>query len=227
MSPIRLVPQRALPVLIGLLAVFTGPLPTTAQTRPDTLHTDTTNLGPRLEPILDALSTTDRTATLAAEQLANLKAQPLALNRASVADLSMLPRLTSRDAHRIVQYRTDNGPFTAVEDLRAVDGIGPAAVQSVRPFLQLEETASRSIFPPIRTITSNLRVRLTQRYTRRLDLGRGFREDRFLGPPGRLTTRLQLAHERRLQLALTLDKDPGEPLRWSPQTQTYGFDHIT
>ncbi|MCS3626527.1 DNA uptake protein ComE-like DNA-binding protein [Salinibacter ruber] len=227
MSPIRLVPQRALPVLIGLLAVFTGPLPTAAQTRPDTLHTDTTNLGPRLEPILDALSTTDRTATLAAEQLANLKAQPLALNRASVADLSMLPRLTSRDAHRIVQYRTDNGPFTAVEDLRAVDGIGPAAVQSVRPFLQLEETASRSIFPPIRTITSNLRVRLTQRYTRRLDLGRGFREDRFLGPPGRLTTRLQLAYERRLQLALTLDKDPGEPLRWSPQTQTYGFDHIT
>lgn len=50
MSPIRLVPQRALPVLIGLLAVFTGPLPTTAQTHPDTLHTDTTNLGPRLEP---------------------------------------------------------------------------------------------------------------------------------------------------------------------------------
>jgi hypothetical protein len=28
-------------------------------------------------------------------------------------------------------------------------------------------------------------------------------------------------------VALTLDKDPGEPLRWAPDTHTYGFDHVT
>ena len=227
MSSIGPISRLVLPAQIGLLVLFAGPICTTAQPHTDTLKADTMDLGPRLEPILDALGTTDRTATLAAEHLADLKTRPLALNQASAADLSMLPNLTSRDAHRIVQHRTDNGLFDEVGDLRAVDGIGPATVQSVRPFVRLEEATSQSIFPTFNTITSNLSFHLTQRFTRRLDLGRGFHEDRFLGPPGRLTTRLQLAHERRLQLALTLDKDPGEPVRWAPQAQTYGFDHIT
>lgn len=29
-----------------------------------------------------------------------------------------------------------------------------------------------------------------------------------------------------MQLAFTLDKDPGEAFRWAPATDTYGFDHI-
>jgi DNA uptake protein ComE-like DNA-binding protein len=227
MSPAHSALQRTLTALIGLLALTAGPICAAAQPRTDTLSADTTNLAPRLEPILDALNTPERTATLAAEHLADLEARPLALNQASATDLSTLPPLSLRDAHRIVQHRTENGPFDAVEDLRSIEGIGPTTVHAVRPFLRLGETASPSVFPGFDTITSNLSFRLTQRFTRRLDLGRGFREDRFLGPPGRLTTRLQLAHERRLQLALTLDKDPGEPIRWSPETQTYGFDHVT
>jgi hypothetical protein len=73
---------------------------------------------------------------------------------------------------------------------------------------------------------SNLDFSWIQRYTRDLDLSRGHRENRFVGPPGRLTSRLRLDHERRVQLAITLDKDPGEPLRWAPDTNTYGFDHV-
>jgi hypothetical protein len=63
-----------------------------------------------------------------------------------------------------------------------------------------------------------------------LDPGRAFRPDStgsgFPGSPARLTTRIGLSYGRRLEAALTLDKDPGEALRWDPASQTYGFDHL-
>ncbi len=227
MPPVRPTFQPTLPALLGLLLLIAAPPGTAAQPYTDTLSVDTTDLGPRLERVLDALSTTDRTGTLAAEHLADLEARPLALNQASAADLSMIPGLSLRNAHRIVRHRAENGPFGALGALQTVEGIGPTTVHAVRPFLRLEAPTAPSVFPTFAAITSNLSVQLTQRVTRRLDLGRGFHGNQFLGPPGRLTTRLQLAHERRLQLALTLDKDPGEPIRWNPETQTYGFDHVT
>lgn len=226
MSPLRTSLRLVLPLLLGLCILVAGPVRSAAQSRADTLRPDTTDVGPHLEPILDALSTTDRTATLAAEQLANLEAHPVALNQASAADLSLLPHLSRADAHRIRQYRTRHGPFESLDGLENVAGIDAETLRAVRPFLNLGTTSSAPIFPDFNTIVSDLNFSLTQRFSRRLDLGRGFHENRFLGPPGRHTTRLQVSHERRLQFAITVDKDPGEPIRWSPSTHTYGFDHV-
>ena len=192
----------------------------------DSLATDTTDVIRQLEPLLDNLGTTTRTSTQAAEQFADLRAHPLDLNQASAADLSGLPGVSLGDAHRIVEQREADGPYESVQALSTVEGIGAATVRAVAPFLKVRPDASADVFPSVETILSTLTVSLTQRFGRQLDLGRGFREDEFLGRPGRLTTRLRVDHERRLQLALTLDKDPGEPVRWSPTTDTYGFDHV-
>jgi competence protein ComEA len=50
----------------------------------------------------------------------------LDINTASAADLDGLPGIGQSIAQRIVEYRTTNGPFQAVEDLQKVKGIGPA-----------------------------------------------------------------------------------------------------
>lgn len=184
------------------------------------------NLHRRLEPVLDAFGDTEQASALAAEEFANLSDNPLNLNRVSASDLSVLPGLSTSEAHRLVQYRQEQGPYETWADVQAVEDIAAATIQAVRPFLFLGPTSDASFFPTFSTIASNLDFSFIQRYTRDLDLGRGYREDRFLGPPGRLTTRLRLNHERRVQLALTLDKDPGEPLRWAPAADTYGFDHV-
>jgi hypothetical protein len=196
------------------------------QPRADSVGIDTTDVTRQLEPLLDARGTTNQTSTQAAEQLADLRAHPLNLNQASAADLSALPGLSLGDAHRIVGRREAEGPYQSVQSLRTVEGMDAGTVRTVAPFLDVDPDASSEGFPSVETILSTLTFRLTQRVGRQLDLGRGYRKDRFLGPPGRLTTRLRLDHERRLQLALTLDKDPGEPVRWSPRTDTYGFDHV-
>lgn len=49
---------------------------------------------------------------------------PININRATAAQFESLPGIGPVLAHRIVAYRKVNGPFTAIEDLQKVSGIG-------------------------------------------------------------------------------------------------------
>lgn len=207
--------------------ILVAPLrPAHAQEQRPPASADTTDLTPRLEPILDSFSSTEGRAERIAERFAQLKNNPLDLNQASSADLALLPGLSSQTAQRIVHHRSEQGPFQSVRSLRDVDGVTEETVRAVRAFVTVDTAPESAVFPSVNTILSDLDIRWIQSYTRRLELGRGYQNGQFLGPPGRLTSRFRVEHKRRLQVALTLDKDPGEPLRWSPTTNTYGFDHV-
>jgi competence protein ComEA len=58
------------------------------------------------------------------------------LNRAGVDELEGLPGVGPVLAERIVAYRTDHGPFQAIEDLLSVSGIGERKLESLRPHLR-------------------------------------------------------------------------------------------
>jgi competence protein ComEA len=60
---------------------------------------------------------------------------PLNLNTASAADLDDLPGIGQSIAERIIEYRTTNGPFQAIEDLQNVKGIGPALFAKLAPLV--------------------------------------------------------------------------------------------
>lgn len=59
----------------------------------------------------------------------------LDLNQAGVVDLVELPGIGQTIAERIVEYRTSNGPFATVEDLRNVKGVGPALFEKIREYV--------------------------------------------------------------------------------------------
>jgi competence protein ComEA len=59
----------------------------------------------------------------------------LNLNTASAADLESLPGVGATLAERIIEYRAANGPFTSIEDLRNVKGIGPALFAQIAPLV--------------------------------------------------------------------------------------------
>ncbi|MEC5149977.1 helix-hairpin-helix domain-containing protein [Cryobacterium sp. GrIS_2_6] len=63
---------------------------------------------------------------------AGLPAVKVNLNRATVSELDALPRIGPAMAQRIVDYRSANGPFAAIEDLRNVTGIGEKTFETLK-----------------------------------------------------------------------------------------------
>ena len=59
------------------------------------------------------------------------------LNTADAAALDALPGIGPVLAERIVAWREENGPFTAVEELGEVSGIGPAVLADVRDLVRV------------------------------------------------------------------------------------------
>ena len=57
------------------------------------------------------------------------------LNTATVAELGELPRVGPVLAQRIVDWRTQQGPFKSPEELDAVDGVGPKMLETLLPLV--------------------------------------------------------------------------------------------
>ena len=58
---------------------------------------------------------------------------PLNVNTADAAALEELPGIGPALAAAIVEHRRQSGPFTAVDELVEVSGIGPAKLEQIRP----------------------------------------------------------------------------------------------
>src|SRR5512145_2625480 len=59
------------------------------------------------------------------------------INSATQVQLEELPWVGPVTAQAILQWRTDNGPFTAVDELLEVSGIGDATLAEIAPFVTL------------------------------------------------------------------------------------------
>lgn len=59
------------------------------------------------------------------------------LNQASAEDLQALPGVGPALSERIVAYRTENGPFSSVDQLSEVKGIGEAKLAKFRDHLKV------------------------------------------------------------------------------------------
>jgi competence protein ComEA len=59
------------------------------------------------------------------------------INTASATELEALPGIGEVLAQRIVDYRTQNGPFTSVDQLLDVSGIGDAILAEIRDLVSL------------------------------------------------------------------------------------------
>ena len=57
------------------------------------------------------------------------------INTATLAELDTLPRIGPAIAQRIIDYRTTNGPFTSIEQIMNVSGIGPATFAQIKDLI--------------------------------------------------------------------------------------------
>ena len=59
------------------------------------------------------------------------------VNTATEPELETLPGVGPVLAQRIIDYRTQHGPFTTVDDLDNVSGIGPATLGDLRDLVSV------------------------------------------------------------------------------------------
>jgi len=72
------------------------------------------------------------------------------INSASVEQLTLLPRVGSVVAQRIVDFRDKNGRFKSLEDLMLVQGVGEKTFELIRPHITItgETTLTEKVTPP-------------------------------------------------------------------------------
>jgi competence protein ComEA len=59
------------------------------------------------------------------------------LNTAGVEELDTLPKVGPVLAQRIVDWRKEHGPFKAVEELDAIDGVGAKMLEALLPLVTI------------------------------------------------------------------------------------------
>ena len=65
--------------------------------------------------------------------------QKIDINRAEPWLLEALPGIGQVLAQRIVDYRSENGPFKRIEDLLKVSGIGPATFDKIKDYITVSD----------------------------------------------------------------------------------------
>lgn len=63
------------------------------------------------------------------------------INTATAEELQALPGIGKAKAEAIVAYRTENGPFKTVEDIKKVKGIGDKVFEKMKPELTIAGNA--------------------------------------------------------------------------------------
>ena len=70
------------------------------------------------------------------------------INTATEAQIALLPGLGPKLATEVVNYRTNNGGFKTIEDIKKVSGVGDKKFEKIKDYVVLEgETTIKSTKP--------------------------------------------------------------------------------
>jgi len=74
----------------------------------------------------------------ASVQNSSTAASVININTATEKELAELPHIGETIAHRIVEFRNQNGPFHRREDLLLVEGMSEKKFREIRPLIRTE-----------------------------------------------------------------------------------------
>lgn len=179
---------------------------------------DTTETATVIETTLDVLEDGLENSASLQEAIEYAAHRKIRLETASAEALRSIPGMSEMNVQRIIAWRSSGRSIEEPESLLRA-GLDEHAVNMLLPFVTFDRAAPRT--------RPRIRTDLLQRWSRRLDLGKGYRKDEpsgYLGSPDALQWRIGVRIGEHIVTGITLDKDPGEPIRWQPGGGRFGAD---
>jgi competence protein ComEA len=87
---------------------------------------------PTEDPSALLLPGSSTSSTESVDPFASANTELININTASLEELDSLPGIGPTTAQRIIDYRTTNGPFTTIDQIMEVSGIGPATYDEIK-----------------------------------------------------------------------------------------------
>ncbi|MFB5944380.1 ComEA family DNA-binding protein [Albibacterium profundi] len=159
------------------------------------------------------------------EQLTYYLSNPINLNAATHEDLAALLFLSDLQIQDIINHREESGAYISVYELQSIASLDELSLRRLLPFVRItSETSNKT------SKFKKVKHDLILRYGRILESQAGYLIDdeersRYLGTPDHLLIRYRLRLENKFQLAINMEKDPGEEFFGGNQRQ--GFDYYS
>lgn len=206
-------------------------LPILGWTQVDTTNTDEDELIPTIEDLISNTETDDQVDfTYLTDYLADLRLRPLNLNRASPDQLEALPGMDDLKVAALLRHIEQFGDLASIYELQAVPGFTLDVFDQIKPYISISSGREDRRGPPPSVLIDGMKGDFTQRVAFLTEPQKGYSpkvdstDTRYAGPAYQTYTRIRMNYYPNFSFALTAEKDRGEPWRWDPQNQFYGYD---
>ena len=159
------------------------------------------------------------------DELEMFKKNPIAINKATVEQLTDLPILNAQQIASLLNHIELHGKLISIYELQAVPGFDIKTIQLMLPYVKVEQTISETKVP-IGKLFSKGRWILVSRYRQILEKSDGYRRTDgkgYLGNPFNLFLRFRYNFGTKLSYGFTAEKDAGEEFFRGSNKQGFDF----
>jgi hypothetical protein len=155
---------------------------------------------------------------------------PLDMNKASREDLEGLYILSPAEINSFFDYKNKNGSLVSIYELQALPGWEMSTIRKLLPFIIVSEGFDKEKF--LQRIQHNANHYLLFRTDYVPQVRKGYLPDKeghktYEGSPYKHLIRYRNSIGKDFSFGLTMEKDPGEPIVWKPQSKQYLMDYIS
>lgn len=163
------------------------------------------------------------------ENLVQLMASPLDLNKVTEEELRLLHVLNERQIEHFMSYRKTQGEILAIYELQIIPEFDSLTISRLLPFVWVHDPATIVNASLLRRMFSSGNNYFIARYERTIEKKNGFKPAQgnsplFRGSADKLYVRLRSSRAGDYSIGMTGEKDSGEPLAFDPGQHQWGFD---
>ena len=164
------------------------------------------------------------------ENLVQLLANPMNLNKATAEEIRFVNLLTEEQLQNFLTYRVEHGRLLSIYELQAIPGFDLPTIYKIVPFFIVDDPASSLNASVWKRMLEEGNTYFIMRYERTLETKQGFTDmasesQRFRGDENKLYMRFRSNRPGDYSIGFTVEKDAGEQITWNPSGKQYGFDY--